>query len=594
MATISLYANKLNNMPELIHEVKSSVTSYKLALIDLKAKSLQVNKSICDLDDVINTISTSTQIQDDKVESLETFYENSEQFIADVVRIDGDVADTVNQNKDDFYDEYYYLKPECEKSGWEKFCDGCKKVGQWCKDNWKSIVKIIASVVIIAALGIASILTGGALAVILAGAFWGALIGGALGGIMGGITSVISGGSFLEGFADGMLSGTISGAITGAASAGLGLAGQAVGKGISCASKLGKAIKITSKVTNVLSDFMDGFDTLTMAISLFDPDNPLVKFNNMLQSSVAYNIFKEGVGLLATFTGGATSTMKCFVAGTMILTAGGLIAIENIKAGDKVISTNPETFEVEEKTVVETYVRETTELVHLKINGEIIKTTPDHPFYVKDVGFVGAGDLYIGDKLLDSKGNILLVEDMKLETTEIPTPVYNFQVEDFHTYHVGKNGIWVHNANCTPENRQSVKEHLEGTVRNTGVKSNGNINGCHEENVFLDQLDISGGDIVNEMTSIEGIEGVTYVQFTTSSGGDNVYKKTVYDSRVISTDEYLDRGMEALSNLPGELDSYEGLQHAEDNSGVGWAIYVNGKTHQVTTMYPVQPDKYPK
>ena len=296
------------------------------------------------------------------------------------------------------------------------------------------------------ALGVASVLTGGALAVILAGAFWGALIGGALGGIMGGITSAMSGGSFLEGFADGMLSGTITGAITGAASAGIGLAGQAVGKSISCLSKLGKAIKITSKVTNVLSDCMDGFDMLTMAISLFDPDNPLVKFNNMLQSSVAYNIFSTGVGLLASFTGGATTTMKCFVAGTMILTAGGLVAIENIKAGDKVISRNPETFEVEEKTVVETYVRETTELVRLKINGEIIKTTPDHPFYVKDVGFVGAGELYIGDKLLDSKGNILLVEDMKLETTEIPTPVYNFQVEDFHTYHVGENGIWVHNA----------------------------------------------------------------------------------------------------------------------------------------------------
>ena len=139
----------------------------------------------------------------------------------------------------------------------------------------------------------------------------------------------------------------------------------------------------------------------------------------------------------------------------MILTASGLVAIENIKAGNKVISTNTETFEVGEKTVLETYVRDTTELVRLTINGEIIKTTPDHPFYVKDVGFVGAGELYIGDKLLNSKGNVLLVEDIKLETTENPTPVYNFQVEDFHTYHVGENGIWVHNANCKPRSPKS-------------------------------------------------------------------------------------------------------------------------------------------
>ncbi|MEE0061345.1 MAG: polymorphic toxin-type HINT domain-containing protein [Acutalibacteraceae bacterium] len=448
MATISLYASKINNMPGLINEVKKSVTNYKSELTNLRNKSLQVNKSICDLDDVISTISTSTQTQEDKIEALDNFHDNCDQFITVVMKIDDNVADVVNKNKEDFYNKYYYLKPECEKSGWEKFCDGCKKVGQWCKDNWKSIVKIIVAVVIIVALGVASVLTGGALAVILAGAFWGALMGGLLGGVMGGITSVISGGSFLEGFADGMLSGTITGAITGAATAGLGLAGQAFGKVVECGSKLGNAVKITSKVTQVLSTCMDGFDTLSMAISLFDPDNPIVQFNQKLHSSVAYNIFQGGVNALAIFTGAATTTMKCFVAGTMILTAGGLLAIENIKVGNRVISTNPETLEVAEKTVVETYVRETTELVQLTINGEVIKTTPDHPFYVKDVGFVGAGDLYIGDKLLDSKGNILLVEDIKLETTETPVPVYNFQVEDFHTYHVGENGIWVHNADC--------------------------------------------------------------------------------------------------------------------------------------------------
>ena len=27
--------------------------------------------------------------------------------------------------------------------------------------------------------------------------------------------------------------------------------------------------------------------------------------------------------------------------------------------------------------------------------------------------------------------------------------VYNIEVEDFHTYYVGGNGVWVHNTNCT-------------------------------------------------------------------------------------------------------------------------------------------------
>ena len=32
--------------------------------------------------------------------------------------------------------------------------------------------------------------------------------------------------------------------------------------------------------------------------------------------------------------------------------------------------------------------------------------------------------------------------------TDKPVKVYNFQVEDFHTYFVGENGVWVHNSNC--------------------------------------------------------------------------------------------------------------------------------------------------
>ena len=127
MATISLYASKINNMPGLINDVKKSVTNYKSELTNLKNKSLQVNSSICNIDDVIGTISTSTQTQEDKIEALENFHDNCEQFITDTVKIDEDVADVVNQNKDDFYSKYTYLKPDSEKSGWEKFCDGCKK-----------------------------------------------------------------------------------------------------------------------------------------------------------------------------------------------------------------------------------------------------------------------------------------------------------------------------------------------------------------------------------------------------------------------------------------------------------------------------------
>ena len=80
------------------------------------------------------------------------------------------------------------------------------------------------------------------------------------------------------------------------------------------------------------------------------------------------------------------------------------------------------------------------------MNGEEIVTTVDHPFYVKNQGFIKAGELIVGDELLDVNGNVLLVENFDVELTEEPVKVYNFEVEDFHTYHVCTLGVLVHNA----------------------------------------------------------------------------------------------------------------------------------------------------
>ncbi len=178
-----------------------------------------------------------------------------------------------------------------------------------------------------------------------------------------------------------------------------------------------------------------------------------MQFNQKLHSSKLYNGFQFTVSALAVFSGSTYNSMKkhqetltCFVAGTMILTASGLVAIENIKAGDKVISTDPETMETAEKTELETYIREDSKLIHLVINDEEIITTETHPFYVKNQGFIKAGELAVGDELLDVNGNVLLVENFDVELTDEPVTVYNFQVEDFHTYHVSGFGVLVHNA----------------------------------------------------------------------------------------------------------------------------------------------------
>ncbi|WP_366509134.1 polymorphic toxin-type HINT domain-containing protein [Ruminococcus sp.] len=50
-----------------------------------------------------------------------------------------------------------------------------------------------------------------------------------------------------------------------------------------------------------------------------------------------------------------------------------------------------------------------------------------------------------GDILTDSKATS--IEFIKNETTDSPVTVYNFQVEDYHTYYVGECNVFVHNAN---------------------------------------------------------------------------------------------------------------------------------------------------
>ena len=165
MATIAIYANAINQMPELIKGVKNGVNNFKSELSALRTKTLAISKSVCDLDGVISSVQASTQIQEQKVDSLENLSRECEEFISDVARIDSDVSELVAQRKEEFYDKYYYLKPECEKNGWEKFKDGFISAGKWCKEHWKQVLTT-AAIIVGAALAIAAVLATGGVALV--------------------------------------------------------------------------------------------------------------------------------------------------------------------------------------------------------------------------------------------------------------------------------------------------------------------------------------------------------------------------------------------------------------------------------------------
>ena len=57
-------------------------------LKSLKSKVLSIDESIYDVDDGISSIKSSTQTQEDKIESIESLKENISEYISDVVTID--------------------------------------------------------------------------------------------------------------------------------------------------------------------------------------------------------------------------------------------------------------------------------------------------------------------------------------------------------------------------------------------------------------------------------------------------------------------------------------------------------------------------
>ena len=150
-------------------------------------------------------------------------------------------------------------------------------------------------------------------------------------------------------------------------------------------------------------------------------------------------------GAIGGFITGGITSKHCFVAGTLIHTEDGLVPIEEIKPDQMVWAEDPETGERALKRVVRLFRNEKYELVHLQVNGETITTTVGHPFFVQGKGWIAAKELVVGDKFELLDGGEVYLDAITTEELAEPVKVFNFEVEDFHTYFVGNSCILVHN-----------------------------------------------------------------------------------------------------------------------------------------------------
>lgn len=133
---------------------------------------------------------------------------------------------------------------------------------------------------------------------------------------------------------------------------------------------------------------------------------------------------------------------SCLVAGTPIWTERGLVTVERIQTGDRVLSKNIETGELDYKVVLHTTVREPFPVMKFVIGNETLQATQGHYFWVSGRGWTKTRELAAEQPLHTPTGVARVVSTRSAESA----PTYNLVVADFHTYFVGKNAILSHDV----------------------------------------------------------------------------------------------------------------------------------------------------
>jgi hypothetical protein len=117
-------------------------------------------------------------------------------------------------------------------------------------------------------------------------------------------------------------------------------------------------------------------------------------------------------------------------------------------------------------------------LVDGTIAVETLTATPAHPFWTRGRGWISAGLLKVGEQVLQRQGTWLKVA--AIEAVLEHETVYNFAVDEFHTYFVGELGAWVHNT-CFPDAKSlaklfnTTKEGWHRTVKADILKEAGDV-----------------------------------------------------------------------------------------------------------------------
>jgi len=163
----------------------------------------------------------------------------------------------------------------------------------------------------------------------------------------------------------------------------------------------------------------------------------------------------------------------CFAAGTPLRTPDGSQLIEQIRIGDKVLSRDEydPTGALGYQTVEAVFVRQGF-IWHMTVNGQLIRTTGEHPSNEFSHGWTPVSELHVGDQLVTETGEIVTVEGL-VETGEWTT-LYNVRVSEWHTYFVGCDkwgfSVWAHNDSCHQPQQIAEIAGVKRTVKDQSAR----------------------------------------------------------------------------------------------------------------------------
>jgi RHS repeat-associated protein len=151
---------------------------------------------------------------------------------------------------------------------------------------------------------------------------------------------------------------------------------------------------------------------------------------------------------------GRAAAACSFTAETLVATPKGAVPISSIAVGDIVLAWDQATGKIVARTVTALLRHPDHEIARVIIGNVVVATTPNHPFYTVEAGWVTAGMLWNGAHLVSTSGTVVV---SSVETEPFSGLLWNLTVDRAHTFFVGDSQVLVHN-NCPALFRRSIAD----------------------------------------------------------------------------------------------------------------------------------------